>query len=176
MKELILDKTRELFLTIGFKSVTMDQIANAMGISKKTIYNAYVWNQFHRPTAKGKSIAVVQGKTYEEIVECYQTLDEKLDVDMIAISFDYSLYEEMVPHPNKLVSWMLGRVALLGRLEKDGVINKLKPHYKEVIELKCFNELSYKEISIKLNQPINNIKVKVLRAKKILFQLISEND
>lgn len=55
-------------------------------------------------------------------------------------------------------------------------INKLKPHYKEVIELKCFNELSYKEISIKLNQPINNIKVKVLRAKKILFQLISEND
>lgn len=55
-------------------------------------------------------------------------------------------------------------------------INKLKPHYKEVIELKCFNELSYKEISIKLNQPINNVKVKVLRAKKILFQLISEND
>ena len=55
-------------------------------------------------------------------------------------------------------------------------INTLKPHYKEVIELKCFNELSYKEISIKLNQPINNIKVKVLRAKKILFQLISEND
>ena len=55
-------------------------------------------------------------------------------------------------------------------------INKLKPHYKEVIELKCFNELTYKEISIKLNQPINNIKVKVLRAKKILSQLILEND
>ena len=55
-------------------------------------------------------------------------------------------------------------------------INKLKPHYKEVIELKCFNELSYKEISIKLSQPINNIKVKVLRAKKILSQLILEND
>ena len=55
-------------------------------------------------------------------------------------------------------------------------INKLKPHYKEVIELKCFNELTYKEISIKLNQPINNIKVKVLRAKKILSQLILENN
>ena len=41
MKELILDKTRELFLTIGFKSVTMDQIANAMGMSKKTIYNSF---------------------------------------------------------------------------------------------------------------------------------------
>ena len=28
-------------MTIGFKSVTMDQIANAMGISKKTIYNFF---------------------------------------------------------------------------------------------------------------------------------------
>jgi hypothetical protein len=104
-------------------------IPDALEDAKTTIFNAYVWNQFHRPTAEGKSIAVVQGKTYEEIVECYQTLDEKLDVDMIAISFDYSLYEEMVPNPNKLVSWMMGRVALLGRLEKDNVINKLKPHH-----------------------------------------------
>jgi AcrR family transcriptional regulator len=41
LKELILEKTRELFLTIGFKSVTMDQIAYDMGISKKTIYNFF---------------------------------------------------------------------------------------------------------------------------------------
>ena len=41
MKELILEKTRELFLTIGFKSVTMDHIANEIGISKKTIYNFF---------------------------------------------------------------------------------------------------------------------------------------
>ena len=41
LKELILEKTRELFLTIGFKSVTMDQIAFDMGISKKTIYNFF---------------------------------------------------------------------------------------------------------------------------------------
>lgn len=104
-------------------------IPDALEDCKKTIYNAYVWNQFHRPTAKGKSIAVVQGKTYDEIVECYQTLDEKLDVDMIAISFDYSLYEKLVPNPNKLVSWMLGRVTLLGMLERDGIINKKKPHH-----------------------------------------------
>jgi len=41
LKELILEKTRELFLTIGFKSVTMDQIAYDMGIFKKTIYNFF---------------------------------------------------------------------------------------------------------------------------------------
>lgn len=38
MIEKIINKTTELFLTLGFKSVTMDDIANEMGISKKTIY------------------------------------------------------------------------------------------------------------------------------------------
>jgi AcrR family transcriptional regulator len=38
MKNAIISKSEELFLTYGFKSVTMDDIANALGISKKTIY------------------------------------------------------------------------------------------------------------------------------------------
>ena len=38
MKEKIITKAVDLFLNLGFKSVTMDDIANEMGISKKTIY------------------------------------------------------------------------------------------------------------------------------------------
>ena len=38
MREKIIHKSTELFLTLGFKSVTMDDIANELGISKKTIY------------------------------------------------------------------------------------------------------------------------------------------
>ena len=38
MRENIIHKAAELFLTLGFKSVTMDDIAHEMGISKKTIY------------------------------------------------------------------------------------------------------------------------------------------
>ena len=38
MKDKIIIKSTELFLNLGFKSVTMDDIANEMGISKKTIY------------------------------------------------------------------------------------------------------------------------------------------
>ena len=41
MKEKILEKATDMFLNYGFKSVTMDDIANAMGISKKTIYAHY---------------------------------------------------------------------------------------------------------------------------------------
>jgi AcrR family transcriptional regulator len=38
MKEKIIKKAGDLFLQYGFKSVTMDDIANEMAISKKTIY------------------------------------------------------------------------------------------------------------------------------------------
>jgi len=58
----------------------------------------------------------------------------------------------------------------LAKLLRD--IKKLKPHYQEVINLRYFQELSYNEISEQLNEPINNIKVKLLRAKKLLAEII----
>ena len=41
MKEKIIKKAGELFINLGFKSVTMDDIANALGISKKTLYKYF---------------------------------------------------------------------------------------------------------------------------------------
>ncbi|HKO76640.1 MAG TPA: TetR/AcrR family transcriptional regulator [Flavobacterium sp.] len=41
MKEKIISKATELFLKLGFKSVTMDDIACEMCISKKTIYKFF---------------------------------------------------------------------------------------------------------------------------------------
>ena len=41
MREQILEKATELYLNLGFKSVTMDDLANEMAISKKTIYTHF---------------------------------------------------------------------------------------------------------------------------------------
>ncbi len=51
-------------------------------------------------------------------------------------------------------------------------IKKLKPHYQQVINLRYFNEMSYAEIANELGEPVNNIKVKLLRAKKLLAEII----
>ena len=61
----------------------------------------------------------------------------------------------------------------LAKLLKD--IKKLKPHYQQVINLRYFQELSYKEISMELNEPMNNVKVKLLRAKKLLAEIIKKD-
>ena len=41
MKEKILHRATEMFLNLGFKSVTMDDIATNLGVSKKTIYTHF---------------------------------------------------------------------------------------------------------------------------------------
>jgi len=93
----------------------------------------------------GKKIGVIQGKTYQEIVDCYNYIAPR--VDKVAISFDYSFYlneweninsieKETDPLPiwvswleqNKWVRYSLGRVALLYRLYNDKILLK-KPHH-----------------------------------------------
>ena len=58
----------------------------------------------------------------------------------------------------------------LAELLKD--IKKLKPHYQQVINLRYFQELSYIEISKEIKAPVNNVKIKLLRAKKLLAEII----
>jgi RNA polymerase sigma-70 factor, ECF subfamily len=54
-------------------------------------------------------------------------------------------------------------------------IKELKPHYQEVIQMRYFQEMSYQEISDELKEPLNNVKIKLLRAKKLLSEIISNN-
>jgi RNA polymerase sigma-70 factor (ECF subfamily) len=51
-------------------------------------------------------------------------------------------------------------------------IKELKPHYQEVIQLRYFQEMSYQEIANAINEPLTNVKVKLLRAKKLLAEII----
>ncbi|MEM0542078.1 sigma-70 family RNA polymerase sigma factor [Flavobacterium sp. j3] len=55
-------------------------------------------------------------------------------------------------------------------------IKELKPHYQEVIQLRYFQELSYQEIAEQLNEPLSNVKIKLLRAKKLLAEIIKNTN
>ena len=101
-----------------------DVLESALG----TMDNALDWKEKYSDLP-GKTIGVVQGKSYEDLVQCYDYLDNVIGVDKIAISFDYSYYLEVCPHPNKWMGYALGRVQTLTRLLNDGIINTKKPHH-----------------------------------------------
>ncbi len=55
-------------------------------------------------------------------------------------------------------------------------IKLLKPHYQDVINLRYFQEMSYNEIADNLEEPLNNVKVRLLRARKLLAEIIVQKE
>ncbi|MEI7896357.1 MAG: sigma-70 family RNA polymerase sigma factor [bacterium] len=52
------------------------------------------------------------------------------------------------------------------------VVEKLKPHYRNMIELRYFKEWSYEEIALELNLPLGTVKAQLFRAREFLFQIL----
>jgi RNA polymerase sigma-70 factor (ECF subfamily) len=64
---------------------------------------------------------------------------------------------------------------MISKQEQEKIINILATmdfHYQKIIELRFFEEKSIKEISEELNISTTNTKVRIMRAKKILSQLL----
>ena len=51
-------------------------------------------------------------------------------------------------------------------------IDELKPMYREILKLKYIEDLSINQISKKIDQPINTVKIKIYRAKRILSDIL----
>jgi RNA polymerase sigma factor (sigma-70 family) len=52
------------------------------------------------------------------------------------------------------------------------VVDKLKPRYKELVELRYFKELSYEEIAEQLDLPLGTVKAQLFRAREFLAQML----
>ena len=52
------------------------------------------------------------------------------------------------------------------------VVTKLKPRYRELVELRYFKELSYEEISQELDIPLGTVKAQLFRAREFLYNLM----
>ena len=52
------------------------------------------------------------------------------------------------------------------------VVEKLKPHYKKLIELRYFKEYSYEEITKELDLPLGTVKAQLFRAREFLYNIL----
>jgi len=55
-------------------------------------------------------------------------------------------------------------------------IEKLKPQYRKLIDLRYFKEYSYEEIANELGLPLGTVKVQLFRARNMLYSLLEETD
>ena len=54
------------------------------------------------------------------------------------------------------------------------LVDKLKPRYKTLVEMRYYQELSYEEIATQLNLPLGTVKAQLFRAREFLYN-ISKN-
>lgn len=55
------------------------------------------------------------------------------------------------------------------------VVEKLKPKYRTLVELRYFKEYSYEEIADQLNLPVGTVKAQLFRAREFLYNIMKHN-
>ncbi|MFC2100536.1 RNA polymerase sigma factor [Bacteroidota bacterium] len=55
------------------------------------------------------------------------------------------------------------------------VVEKLKPHYKLLIEMRYFKEYTYEEIAEELSLPLGTVKAQLFRAREFLYNILKKS-
>ena len=56
------------------------------------------------------------------------------------------------------------------------VVDKLKPRYRRLVELRYYQELSYEEIADELKLPLGTVKAQLFRAREFLYQIMKNSE
>ena len=56
------------------------------------------------------------------------------------------------------------------------VVERLKPHYKELVKMRYFDEMSYEEIAVKMELPVVTVKAQLFRARDLLLNILKNQE
>ena len=54
------------------------------------------------------------------------------------------------------------------------LVSKLKPRYRQLVEKRYFEELSYEESAVELNLPLGTVKAQLFRARDFLANMMEK--
>ena len=89
------------------------------------------------------------------------------------------LLDEQELPDDRPVNWREAEQKQIAYERKDHLwqaIQALPPHYRVIIEMRHFQELSYNEMAEQLDLPLNTIKSHLLRARKLLLERLEGED
>ncbi|WOD45279.1 TetR/AcrR family transcriptional regulator [Hwangdonia lutea] len=128
MREKILLGATDLFLNYGFKSVTMDDIANALGVSKKTIYQhfdnktklveATTLNLFHSISCGIDHICSLDKNPIEEIYSIKKFVMEHLKDEKSSPQYQLQKYYPKIFNALKDQQFELMQTCVVSNLNK----------------------------------------------------------
>lgn len=138
------------------EDITIETFAKAFD-KLNTFNNTFAFNTWLIAIAKNVHVDLLRKRKTNQFVNLNEEDTFLFDI----LADDDSMEDQLIYEQN---------LATLKRC-----IKQLKPHYQQIIKLRYFQERSYNEIAEIINEPLNNVKIKILRAKKLLTELIKNN-
>lgn len=154
MKEKIITKASELFLKLGFKSITMDDIAGEMCISKKTIYK-YFCNKELLVEESTESIHKAVHETINSIVQMnHNAIVENFKIremfsEMFKSSVDTSpIYQLKKHYPDIYEKVMLREINECSMWFRNNILKGIENGlYREDVDIDTYVKFYYTLIS-----------------------------
>ncbi|MDR0414297.1 MAG: RNA polymerase sigma factor [Prevotellaceae bacterium] len=90
-----------------------------------------------------------------------------ISIDKLVEDKDFNAKNvQLNPEENMIAEQDMAETSLL--------LDKLKPQYRRIIELRYLKEYAYEEIAAELNIPIGTVKTHLFRAKELLVRMVVE--
>lgn len=160
MKETILKKAGDIFLKLGFKSVTMDDIANELAISKKTIYKYFK----NKEELVDETVSLVHETMHNEVYcicnKGYNAIQENFEIknmfkNMFKNSDDSPMYQLEKYYPKTFSKIMANEFSMF----KDCISNNLKKGMAEGLYRKNIDEELVTKFYFSLAMSVHNSKL-----------------
>lgn len=132
MKDNILKKAGDIFLKLGFKSVTMDDIANELAISKKTIYKFFK----NKEELVDETVSFLHETMHHAVLcicdEGYNAIQENFEIrkmfkDLLKNSDDSPMFQLKKYYPQTYKKIMVKEYALF----KDCILQNMEKGIRE---------------------------------------------
>jgi AcrR family transcriptional regulator len=160
MKERIQAKAEELFRKYGIRSITMDEISNQLGISKKTLYQSF--------TDKEEIVAVVFERMMNENKSRCTADRDKADnaIHEVFLAFDavLQMFKEMNPailfdlakyHPNVYKNFHAYKYEFLYNVIKDNLSRGVKEElYRQDIDIEIMTRFRIESSMLAFNTEV----------------------
>ena len=157
MKEKIIAKATEMFLKIGFKSVTMDDIAGEMCISKKTIYKFFCNKELLIEEGTAKVQEEIRIKIEDIIAKDFNAIEENFEIkkmfsDMFKTTDTSPIYQLKKHYPEIYQRVRQNQINQCGEVFKNNIIKGIQQGmYRENINVDTHVRFYY-ELIFSINE------------------------
>lgn len=108
-------------------------VPDVLNDGPKTVERMNAWFDKYTSPTYSKPMAVVQGKTYEELIDTYSKIAYDDRVGKVGLSFDSICYLDSAglntTALTKEAAYLRGRSKFIAHLEESGLVNRDKPHH-----------------------------------------------